>query len=142
MAWNDLVSNECPTKEDINTAFRNYKYADNYIVFKYNEIRTYNIDIGNSWNFVFIYLTSILPSRYEQKYVIRPSCLLIPTFGEENLTYKMTAINTGVSHDSLNFDVLYAFNSSTGIISIKPNNVGSWLTDDLITCRYAYIAFT
>lgn len=138
MAWNDLASNECPTKEDINTAFRNYKYADNYIVVKRNETHALNIDIGNSWNFVFIYLTDISPDEYYNKYVIRPSCLLIPTFGEENLTYKMTVIYIG--SNTLGFDVLYTFNSTTGILSVKLDNVGSLLDD--IVCKFAYIVFT
>ena len=53
MAWNDLASNECPTKADINARFKEYlNWQSRSITFDNSD---YTVNPGGApWNYLFI----------------------------------------------------------------------------------------
>lgn len=59
MAWNDLASNECPTKADINARFKEYlNWQSRSITFDNSD---YTVNPGGApWNYLFIWIENTI----------------------------------------------------------------------------------
>ncbi len=116
MAWTDLASNECPTKADINTRFREYLgWQSRSVTFSGTN---YTVNPGGApWNYLFVWVTDVNMSP--NKFVI-PTSLLIPkadnggviTFG-----IKIYLDDSNSEYDTVNI----SFNGTTGDITLKKN---------------------
>ena len=116
MAWTDLASNECPTKADINTRFREYlAWQSRSVIFSGTN---YTVNPGGApWYYLFVWVTYI-NTPYEK--IVMPTSLLIPKADNGSvMTFGMTILQVGKNseYDTVNI----SFNGTTGDITFKKN---------------------
>lgn len=109
MAWTDLASNECPTKDDINARLRSYlSWQSRYITMFGTD---YTVNPGGApWNYLFIWPETISP------YIPIPSCLLIPKADSGSITYSIKAYSTAYNQEDT---ITITFTGSNGDIRIQ-----------------------
>ena len=128
MAWSDLVSNECPTKADINARFREYLlWQRRNVTFSGTE---YTVNPGGApRNYLFTWVTNI--DVFPKQFVI-PTSLLIPKAdngGVISYDTKIYSVDSYSEYDTVNI----SFNGTTGDITFKKSKS--------FNIRFEYIVF-
>lgn len=127
MAWIDLASNECPTKEDVDEKVRNYWFwQSNTVTISTND---YTVNPGNApWNYLFICV-----ERTSPMHIPIPSCLYIPRANSSNTGIKSDNLKLFNSALSIIGTITVTFNGTTGDIRIQK--------DISSTCYLKYMVF-
>ena len=137
MAWNDLASNECPTKADINARFKEYlNWQSRSITFDNSD---YTVNPGGAhWNYLFIWIENTI-SEWNNRtpYIPIPSCLLIPKADNGavmTFDIKIYDVEFTLKKLELKNTLKVSFNGTTGDIRLQKENAN-------ITCYFNYIVF-